>query len=256
MLRMNDSNAPDHQEIDVDFDLVVDAGEQAVVDVQATNAGSEIDDSSLPPDRGVFDRRSLLLRGLALGAMTAGAGCRPSWEASAPTTKDAGHGGAGVVPAASAVSVVPLLAALAERLLPSDERGPGAKEANVAAFLERAVTDERLQALSVLLQRGCAFLDEAAQSMAQVSFVVLDAAQKDELIGRLVDGHMRPDGFSAPTFLRVALALTLEGFLGDPRHGGNAGSIGWQFFGFAPDDNEQDAPPKTAVPALPRGKFR
>jgi hypothetical protein len=46
---------------------------------------------------------------------------------------------------------------------------------------------------------------------------------------------MRPDGFAGPTFVRVALALTLEGFLGDPRHGGNKDGIGWRFVGHSPD---------------------
>jgi hypothetical protein len=37
----------------------------------------------------------------------------------------------------------------------------------------------------------------------------------------------------------MVMALTLEGLLGDPRHGGNEGGIGWRTMGFSPDGRAQ-----------------
>jgi hypothetical protein len=62
---------------------------------------------------------------------------------------------------------------------------------------------------------------------------------QDGLITRFVDNTVRPDGFSMQTFLRAVMALTLEGYLGDPRHGGNAGGIGWRVVGYAPEGRAQ-----------------
>ena len=62
---------------------------------------------------------------------------------------------------------------------------------------------------------------------------------QDALITRFVDNTVRPDGFSMQTFMRAVMALTLEGYLGDPRHGGNAGGVGWRVVGFAPEGRAQ-----------------
>ena len=54
---------------------------------------------------------------------------------------------------------------------------------------------------------------------------------KDDLIKRLANNEVRPNGFSPQAFVRVMLALSLECFLGDPRHGGNKDEVGWKFVG-------------------------
>ena len=126
-----------------------------------------------------------------------------------------------------------------ERLLPSDDLGPGAKEADVAVFVARVFQDQRLASVHPLLKRGASFLMKAAQAEAHKPWVELDDVTKDDLLRRLGDNLMRPDGFHGPTFVRVMLALTLEGFLGDPRHGGNKGGVGWQSVGFSIDGRAQ-----------------
>jgi gluconate 2-dehydrogenase gamma chain len=167
--------------------------------------------------RMAFDRRSLLVTGAALAAAAA-------------CTDDAPKPAAPPPPA----SALDVLAAVAFRLLPSDDLGPGAKEAGVDAYLARALQDPRLGHVKPMLEKGAAFLDRAAREEKQQPFVALDGAAQDDLVGRLANGKMRPNDFQGPLFVRFVLALTLEGFLGDPKHGGNKGEVAWKWLGFSP----------------------
>lgn len=166
--------------------------------------------------RMAFDRRSLLVGGASLAAVAC--------------TDDAPR----VAPAPQPASALDTLAAVAFRLLPSDELGPGAKEAGVDAYLAKALQDPRLGHVRPMLEKGAAFLDRAAREEKQKGFVDLDGAAQDDLVGRLANGKMRPNDFQGPLFVRFVLALTLEGFLGDPKHGGNKGEVAWKWLGFSP----------------------
>lgn len=134
---------------------------------------------------------------------------------------------------------VPVLVALAARLVPSDELGPGAADVDIGTFFRRVFADPRLSTTHPLLKRGCAFVMQLARSETKQAFTALEPAVQDEIIGRLVDNAVRPNGFSAPTFIRIVMALTLEGFLGAPRHGGNKDGLGWRAVGFSPDGRAQ-----------------
>jgi gluconate 2-dehydrogenase gamma chain len=174
----------------------------------------------------------------------------------APAEQNATSSSSTAAPAAGDTAVeqafVPVLAALAARLLPSDDLGPGAREAGVEGFLARVFDDERLSAVHPLLKRGCSFVMRAARATQGRAFTELTDAEQDEIIARLVDGQMRPDGFSGPLFVRIVLALTLEGFLGDPRHGGNKDGVGWRFVGFSPEGRAQGlAQPSPSAPSAP-----
>ena len=180
-----------------------------------------------PPSFGAFDRRSALVGSFALAVLAA---CKD--EAKSPTTPQPSPK---TNPASSKEAFLPVMVAIADRLFPKDDSGPGAAALDVGVFFDRVLDDARLGTIHPLLKRGCAFLMKAAQTEAHKPFVDLDEAQKDDLLARLSENQMRPDGFSGPTFVRVMLALTLEGVLGDPRHGGNKDKLGWSTVGFSPD---------------------
>ena len=42
---------------------------------------------------------------------------------------------------------------------------------------------------------------------------------------------MMADRFEGQVFVRQMMILTLEGFLADPRYGGNRDRVGWRFIG-------------------------
>lgn len=181
-----------------------------------------------------FDRRSVLLGGATLlggGALLAGCPRDPEPGAS-PPAPDAG----GAAPAEddgnlSLEDVLPTLVAVCERLVPSDDLGPGVKEAGIATYLPRALADPRMRAIKSMTQRGAVWVARAAKKEHGRWFVELADAQKDAIITRLVKNEVKPQGFTPVAFVRVLLALSLEAFLGDPRHGGNKDQIGWKFVG-------------------------
>jgi gluconate 2-dehydrogenase gamma chain len=132
-----------------------------------------------------------------------------------------------------AESVLLTLAAVAERILPSDESGPGAREANVGAYLAKTLVDPRMKNLVPLMNRASGFLVRYAQSeKKKTRFTELSDDEKDDVLNRLAENKMRPDGFSGQAFMQVMVALTLEGFLGDPRHGGNRDRVAWKWLGY------------------------
>jgi gluconate 2-dehydrogenase gamma chain len=201
--------------------------------------------SDSPTTRGAFDRRTALSAGF-VATLTALAcdTCEPSTSTVPPTASTA--------PTSSqadraTAAFVPVLVAMAECFLPSDDLGPGAREAELAPFFERAFGDQRLSTVVPLLKRGCAFVMKTSQQESQQSFVALDVTARDDLLQRLANNVLRPEGFAGVVFLRVVLALTLEGFLGDPAHGGNKGGIGWRSVGFSPDSRAAGV----ALPVLP-----
>jgi gluconate 2-dehydrogenase gamma chain len=136
---------------------------------------------------------------------------------------------------------------MADRLVPRDEWGPGAVDADVGTFFRAIFADQRLATIHPLLKRGCSFMMRVAKAETKQAFTSLDGPSRDEIIRRLVENAMRPDGFSGPMFVRIVMALTLEGFLGDPRHGGNKDGIGWKTVGFSPEGRAQGQ----GLPVLP-----
>ncbi|MBI1947101.1 MAG: gluconate 2-dehydrogenase subunit 3 family protein [Deltaproteobacteria bacterium] len=180
-----------------------------------------------------FDRRSLLLGGATLlggGALLSS--CPKDPEPGAPATKDAGGGDDGDGDGQMSLDdVMPTLVAVCERLVPSDDLGPGVKEAGIDTYLRKALADPRMKAIKSMTQRGAVWVARAAKKEHGKWFVELDDAAKDALITRLVKGEVKPKGFTPLAFVRVLLALSLEAFLGDPRHGGNKDQVGWKFVG-------------------------
>jgi gluconate 2-dehydrogenase gamma chain len=180
-----------------------------------------------------FDRRSILLGGATLvgASLVAPAltGCPPS--ASDAHGADAGKSEPSGDGAMNLADVLPILVAVADRMMPSDDLGPGAKDAGIEAFLGRTLADPRMRAIKSICTRGAVFLGRAAKKEHGKAFVELSTQLHDAYVTRLARNEVRPQGFSPQAFVRVMLALTLEGFLGDPRHGGNKDEVGWKFIG-------------------------
>lgn len=115
-----------------------------------------------------------------------------------------------------------VIRAAVERIVPSGD-GPGAREAGTASYVLR-----RVGANATVLggyQRLAARLAAlAAASAPGRSFAGLPAdAQDAALVALETDGD--------PAFRRLVID-TMEGFYGDPAHGGNAGAVGWAILGF------------------------
>lgn len=145
--------------------------------------------------------------------------------------------------------------AIAARLIPADELGPGAKEAGVTTFLDRQLagawgagsqfyrqgpfekgTPEQGYQLSFtpaeMIRRGLAALDAATRKQDGKPFAELDEARQDAWLHDLQAG--KPDFSPLPSdvFFQALLDATVEGFFSDPLYGGNADMVGWKLVGF------------------------
>src|SRR5262245_13259689 len=90
------------------------------------------------------------------------------------------------------------LEAIVERLIPSDDHGPGAKEARAARYIDRALGGA-LAASRQAYAAGLAALDRYAQSSHGAAFRALSAADQDAVLVEVEKGAATgfPNGSTA-----------------------------------------------------------
>jgi gluconate 2-dehydrogenase gamma chain len=130
-----------------------------------------------------------------------------------------------------------IIAAACERIFPSDENGPGSKEAGVVIYIDRQLAGPYgrdryrytkgpfVESVPEHGYQGKASPQEIyREGLKQLGgdFAELSAAVQDERL-RAIDATM---------FFGMLRAHTVEGMFSDPMHGGNAGLIGWQLIGY------------------------
>ena len=122
------------------------------------------------------------------------------------------------------------LAAIADRILPADELGPGASTAGVVHYINRSLSEWNQTDLPTLKQ-GLADINEVAFARHSYEFAALTAEQQDQLLAELEAGKLDKAVNGEIVFNRL-LRLTLEGMFSDPFYGGNAGYVGWDLIGY------------------------
>lgn len=116
------------------------------------------------------------------------------------------------------------LEALYPLLFPARNELPGAAEAGLLDYVERALRQGRLRSLRNELLKLARDLDRRA---APRTFAELDVARATQLLLD-VQNDKAPTGRFVPSrALEIALRLGLEGLLGHPHHGGNRGFVAW-----------------------------
>ena len=129
------------------------------------------------------------------------------------------------------------VAAAASRIFPSDETGPGAREAGVVVYIDRQLAGPWGRDRHRYTQEP--FDDDAPpkfgyqgkatpqqiyrQGLQNLNgFDLLDPAAQDEKLRQIED----------TLFFSLLRQNTVEGMFCDPMHGGNKDMIGWQLIGF------------------------
>jgi gluconate 2-dehydrogenase gamma chain len=131
-----------------------------------------------------------------------------------------------------------VVAAACERIFPSDENGPGAREAGVIVYIDRQLAgpygrDELRYTKGPFIETDPGFGGyqgkESPQEIYRAGikqlgndFVSLTPAQQDERL-RAIEKTL---------FFQMVRGHTVEGMFCDPLHGGNANLVGWQMIGF------------------------
>jgi gluconate 2-dehydrogenase gamma chain len=132
------------------------------------------------------------------------------------------------------------IAAISEQILPSGD-GPGAREAGIVYFIDRALTtfDASLQDA---YRKGMSELQDVRGKMFPGSTNLASLPPDRQL--EVVRAIEKTD------FFETVRTHTLLGFLGNPSYGGNRDKVGWKHIGFemrmawAPPFGYYDAEPK------------
>jgi gluconate 2-dehydrogenase gamma chain len=114
------------------------------------------------------------------------------------------------------------VAAIAGQILPSDD-GPGAKEAGVIFFIDRALTTFDTEKQD-LYRTGLKELRQTREKMypGSQSMNTLPREQQVALVHAIEETE----------FFEAVRTHTMLGFLGAPGYGGNRDKVGWKYIGF------------------------
>jgi len=141
------------------------------------------------------------------------------------------------------------------RVIPSDDLGPGAREAGVTDFINhqlagpygradswymqgpwREGTAEQGYQLRLtpaeLYRTAIAGIDDHVRRTHGKSFAALDAAAQDALLEAIDQSRLELPTAHARAFFELLVQNTKEGFLADPVYYGNRDFIGWKLIGF------------------------
>lgn len=150
---------------------------------------------------------------------------------------------------------VRFLDAAVERLIPPDELGPGAKEADVTYYIDRQLCSvwgthgrnyrsgpwldgtpqqgfqSRLTPQEIY-KVGILEANQHCTKQYGKNFEFLTGAQQDEVLQALEHGKVALPSLSSKLFFDILWRNTEEGFFADPIYGGNRDKVGWKLLGF------------------------
>jgi gluconate 2-dehydrogenase gamma chain len=130
--------------------------------------------------------------------------------------------------------------AITARIIPSDET-PGAREAGVVYFIDRALTTFAVDDQKVY-REGLPGLQTRVRELfpALEKFSTATPEQQDQILHSLDEQtgpagrHSRSSGASS-SFFQAVRVHTILAFLVDPDSGGNRDGVGWKVIGREPD---------------------
>ena len=142
--------------------------------------------------------------------------------------------------------------AIVERLIPTDANSPGAAEARVTRYIDRALGGE-LAPLRAAYSDGLAAVDAYAQGRFGDEFADLGTTQQDAVLTAMEQNVATGFAGGSRAFFELVREHCLQGMFGDPVHGGNEDFVGWDLVGFpgvklsfGPAEQQMDV---TVVPA-------
>ena len=150
---------------------------------------------------------------------------------------------------------VRFLDAAAERLIPTDEHGPGGREAGVAVYIDRQLAgtwgshgrnyrsgpwlegtpeqgfQSRLTPQEIY-RVGIHEINLYCRGKYEKPFDQLQPERQDEVLKALEHGEIDLPSLSSKLFFGMLWRNTEEGFFSDPMYGGNRNKVGWRLIGF------------------------
>jgi gluconate 2-dehydrogenase gamma chain len=145
--------------------------------------------------------------------------------------------------------------AAVDRLIPSDDLGPGALEAGVSVFIDRQLVsfyglggdwymegpwlegapEQGYQVRLVpqeIYRLGIRDINQYCQDTYGAPFAGLTEEQQVEVLQGLQAGEIELPNVPSAVFFDTLFQNTVEGFFADPIYGGNRNKVGWRLVGF------------------------
>ncbi|SHS62569.1 Gluconate 2-dehydrogenase subunit 3 precursor [Mycobacteroides abscessus subsp. abscessus] len=131
--------------------------------------------------------------------------------------------------------------AMASRIIPSDEHGPGAKEAGAVIYIDQLLAGY-YRHLQTFYRQGLIEFEGFCREIYGVPFIELTEEHQDQILLKIEQIEPADSSDSndcndkreilLAQFFAVVHEHTMEGTFGDPLYGGNRDTIGWKLIGF------------------------
>ena len=127
--------------------------------------------------------------------------------------------------------------ALAERIMPGDSNGPGATDARVVVYIDRALATHHEHEKEEVYDHGLEWFDRFSTATQGKPFVELTADLQDAVLSAMDNRQNPPEwpgeaAMTSRTWLRHMIEHTMEGMFSDPIYGGNTNEAGWKLLNF------------------------
>ena len=119
------------------------------------------------------------------------------------------------------------LTAVCDQIIPPDEH-PGASQVGAVDYIDRQLNAFHKR-FRIQYRQGLRQLDEIARKRHGQAFSALSAADATELL-QAIEAR-RVGTADDRNFFAVCIRHTMEGFYGNPRHGGNRDHASWRMLG-------------------------
>jgi gluconate 2-dehydrogenase gamma chain len=150
---------------------------------------------------------------------------------------------------------VRFLDAAVEHLIPTDELGPGARDAGVSCFIDRQLASawgtysrnyrmgpwgdgtsqqgnqSRLTPQEIY-RAGIRETNIHCVRVHDKAFDFISVEQQEAILRALEMGEIELESLTSKRFFNLMLKNTMEGFFADPMYGGNRNKVGWRLVGF------------------------
>jgi gluconate 2-dehydrogenase gamma chain len=121
------------------------------------------------------------------------------------------------------------VSAIAEQIVPADD-SPGAHEAGVLFYIDGRLSGRYGGFYRERYESGLKLVNELSQREFHKDFVTLHSDQQVSVLQALESGT--GGGEEGRRFFALIWQHTMEGYYGDPEHGGNRDTKSWQMIGF------------------------
>lgn len=124
-----------------------------------------------------------------------------------------------------------VLEAVVDRILPSDENGPGALEARAAHFIDRSLAGYQSDSREGYAL-GLLAIDEHARVTKSKGFASLSPAEQDVILTAVAANEIKGFESTGSSFFNMVRNHTIDGTFSDPYYGGNRDFVGWDMLGY------------------------